>query len=117
MTNIERGPRESLGSYDLLEKIGEGGMGAVYKARHWETGQIVAIKVVPASRARNPVTAKRFEQEFRLAHQFDHPHLVRVLEYCGTEATPYLVMEYIEGESVGDRLDREGRLPHATALT
>src|SRR5207248_1142086 len=69
-------PLTVVGSYDLVEKIAEGGMGAIYKGRHRETGQIVAIKVMPRHLANNSVLLRRFEQEFRAATQLDHPILV-----------------------------------------
>ena len=54
---------QTVGNYDLLEKIAEGGMGAIYKGRHRETGQVVAIKTMPPHTAQNPVLVRRFEQE------------------------------------------------------
>ena len=57
----------TIGSYELIEKIAEGGMGAVYKGRHQSSGQIVAIKIIPAETARNQTLLKRFEQEFKAA--------------------------------------------------
>lgn len=107
---------ETIGSYNLLEKIAEGSMGTVYKAEHWQTKQIVAIKVLAKEIARNSVVLKRFEQEFRVAGKVDHPHIVKVIEYCGTGATPYIVMEYVAGESLGERLDRVGQMPEDVAL-
>jgi serine/threonine protein kinase len=105
---------ETVGSYDLLEKLAEGSMGVVYKARHWETGQIVAIKVLSKDVARNAVVLKRFEQEFRVASKLDHPNVVKVLEYSAGD-NPFLVMEYIDGESLGAKLERS-RLPEEGAL-
>jgi serine/threonine protein kinase len=106
----------TLGNYDLLNKLGEGSMGTVYKACHWTTREVVAIKVMPANIARKPMLLKRFEQEFRIANRVDHPNVVRVLEYNGHEAEPYLVMEFVDGVSLGDRLERERRLTEGEAL-
>ncbi len=75
---------ESIGNYDLLEKIAEGGMGAIYRGRHRHTGQVVAIKIMPAHMAHNAVLLKRFEQEFRAASRLDHPNIVRALDYGDT---------------------------------
>src|SRR5438045_3022449 len=91
---------QSIGSYDLLEKIAEGGTGAIYRGRHRETGLIVAVKVMPAHMARKPVLLKRFAQEFRAASRLDHPNIVRALDYNDSTSTPYLVMEFVEGESL-----------------
>jgi serine/threonine protein kinase len=105
---------DTVGCYDLLEKLAEGSMGVVYKARHWETGQIVAIKVLSKDVARSPIVLKRFEQEFRVASKLDHPNVVKVLEYSAGD-NPFLVMEYIDGESLGAKLER-GPLPEEQAL-
>src|SRR5271165_4662057 len=96
---------KTIGNYDLLEKIAEGGMGTIYKGRHRETGQIVALKVMPSHMAGNTVLLKRFEQEFRAASRLDHPHVVRALDYGDSGNTPYLVMEFVEGESLGQKLE------------
>lgn len=107
---------QAIGNYDLLTKIAEGGMGWVYKGRHRQTGQIVAIKIIPSNMSRNEVLLKRFEQEFLAASRLDHPNIVRALDYCGTGSTPFLVMEFVEGESLGQRLDREKRIAEAEAV-
>src|SRR5262245_39672782 len=105
----------TLGNYDLLDKLGEGSMGTVYKACHWTTREVVAIKVMPSNIARKPMLLKRFEQEFRIASRVDHPNVVRVLEYNGQGVEPYLVMEFVDGVSLGDRLERERRLSEREA--
>jgi serine/threonine protein kinase len=106
----------SIGNYEVLEKVAEGGMGTIYKGRHRQTGQIVALKVVPASMAKNAILLKRFEQEFRAASMLDHPNIVRALEYDGSGASPFLVMEFVDGESLGQRVERDGRMPEAEAI-
>lgn len=106
----------TLGNYELLAKLAEGGMGWVYKGRHRETGQLVAIKVVPGHVARNETLLRRFEREWRAASKLDHPHIVRALDYCGTGVTPFLVMEFVAGESLGQRVERDGKLPEAEAV-
>ncbi|HTU20047.1 MAG TPA: serine/threonine-protein kinase [Gemmataceae bacterium] len=107
---------KSIGNYDLLEKIAEGGMGAIYRGRHRDSGMIVAIKIMPPHMAQNPVLLKRFEQEFRAASRLDHPNIVRALDYSDNGNTPYLVMEFVEGESLGQKLDREGRMSESEAI-
>jgi len=106
----------SIGNYDLLEKIAEGGMGSIYRGRHRETGLIVAIKIMPAHTASNPVLLMRFEQEFRAASRLDHPNIVRALDFGESGDTPYLVMEFVEGESLGQKLERDGRMSEAEAI-
>ena len=107
---------QQIGNYDILAKIAEGGMGAVYKARSRLNGEVVAIKVLPAATARNPVLLKRFEQEFAAAHQISHPNVVKAIEYCGAGPTPFLVMEFVEGESIGQKIEREGAMPEEVAI-
>jgi serine/threonine protein kinase len=109
-------PLGTLGNYDLVQKLGEGSMGTVYKACHWTTRQVVAIKVMPATVARKPMLLKRFEQEFRIASRVHHPNVVRVLEYSGRGTEPYLVMEFVDGVALGTRLEREGRLQEGEAV-
>jgi serine/threonine protein kinase len=109
-------PVQSCGSYDLVEKIAEGGMGAIFKARHRQSGQIVAIKIMPRHMAQNKVLLRRFEQEFRAASQLDHPNIVRAIDFGYTNEMPYLVMEFVEGESLGTRLERQGRMAVPDAI-
>ncbi len=106
----------TIGAYDLLAKIAEGGMGAVYKARSHQSGDIVAIKIIPSETAKNPTLLRRFEQEFRAASLLDHPNVVRAIEYCGTGTNPFLVMEYVDGQSLGRRVDKGGKLEESLAL-
>jgi serine/threonine protein kinase len=110
-----KGPR-SIGRYDIISKIADGGMGSVYKARNQVTGEIVAIKIVPPNMANNQVLIKRFEQEFRAASRIENENLVRALDFGYENNTPYLVMEYVEGETLGQRIERQGRLPEKDAI-
>lgn len=109
-------PLQSVGNYDLVEKIGEGGMGTVYKARHRDSGRVVAIKMMPSPTVANPILLKRFEQEFRAASRLDHPNVVRALDYGTIGQTPYLVLEFVDGESLGRKIARDGPIPEAEAL-
>lgn len=108
-------PMRTIGNYDLIEKIAEGGMGAVYKAKQRQSGHIVAIKIVPPDTAKNQVLLKRFEMEFRAASVLDHPNIVKALDYNGI-GTPFLVMEYVDGESLGQKVEREGAIPERDAV-
>ncbi len=107
---------ESIGHYDLLEKVAEGGMGTVYKGRDRRNGQVVAVKVVPPHIASNPVYLKRFEQEYNAARALNHPNMVRAIDFGREAGTPYLVMEFVEGESLGQKLERDGRMDEAEAI-
>ena len=114
--DVPKATMQTVGNYDLLEKIAEGGMGAIWKARHRTTGDIVAVKIMPAHMAANATLLKRFEQEFRAASRLDHPNIVRALDYGESDGKPYLVMEFVQGESLGQRIDRDGRIPETEAI-
>lgn len=107
---------KTISHYDLVEKIAEGGMGTVYRGRDQETGKIVAIKVVPKHLLSNQVFLKRFEQEYAAARALDHPNIVRALDFGRDGETPFLVMEFVEGESLGARIEREGALAEDEAI-
>ena len=100
----------TIGGYTILEKIGDGGMGTVYKGHNPLTNKYVAVKVVTKGVLSNEVLRMRFAQECQVARRLDHPNIVRVLDF-GLEGTkPFLVMEYVDGESLGQRIQRQGRL-------
>jgi serine/threonine protein kinase len=107
---------QHLGNYEIVSMIAEGGMGKVYKARNRLTGEIVAIKVIAQTTTKNPVLLQRFEREFLAAKVLDHPNVVKAIEYCGTPPHPFLVMEYVDGESLGQRMERAGAYPEAEAV-
>jgi serine/threonine protein kinase len=115
-SDASKSASQTIGKYELLERIAEGGMGTVYKGRNRETGDIVAVKVVAAHMAGNEVLLKRFEQEYNAARQLDHPNIVKALDYGDTGSSPYLVMEYVDGLSLGQKIDREGRMPEKEAI-
>jgi serine/threonine protein kinase len=107
---------QQIGNFDLVEKIAEGGMGTVYRGRHRETGEIVAVKLVPPHMANNSVFLKRFEQEYNAAKALDHPNVVKALEFGRSGKTPYLVMEFVEGESLGQKLERDHSLSESESI-
>ncbi|MEI7685018.1 MAG: serine/threonine-protein kinase [Planctomycetota bacterium] len=107
---------KAISHYDLVEKIAEGGMGTVYRGRDQITGQVVAIKVVPKHLLSNQVFLKRFEQEYTAARALDHPNIVRALDFGRDGETPFLVMEFVEGESLGARIEREGAIAEDEAI-
>jgi serine/threonine protein kinase len=88
----------------------------VVKAVNRATGEPVAIKVLRAELVDQPIFLKRFQQEFEVARQLDHPHLCRAIEFGYTEGTPYLVMEFVEGQSLGDCIRHRGALPETEAV-
>ncbi|HXG12992.1 MAG TPA: serine/threonine-protein kinase [Gemmataceae bacterium] len=104
-----------LDHYKILERVGKGRMAGVYRAVH-HLGQIVAIKVLPPSKAADPVLLARFQREAQLAMRLKHPNIVRTFQTGETGGLHYLVMEYLEGETLDEVLKRRGRLPPAEAV-
>jgi serine/threonine protein kinase len=99
-----------MGGYKILDRIGKGQMGGVYKAVH-TFGQLVALKILPASRAKDQHMLGRFQREARLLTQLDHPNVVRAFQVGESGGVHYIVMEYLEGETLNETLDRRKRLP------
>jgi serine/threonine protein kinase len=114
---IQRGHPDGffLDGYKILDRIGKGQMGGVYKAVH-ALGQTVALKILPASKAKDPHTLGRFQREARLLTQLDHPNVVRAFQVGEAGGVHYIVMEYLEGETLDEVLARRGRLPPAEAV-
>jgi serine/threonine protein kinase len=116
-TLLARGHAEGffINEYKILDRLGKGRMAGVYKAQH-QLGQVVAIKVLPPSRAKEPNMLARFHREARLALKLKHPNIVRAFQTGTAGDLHYLVMEYLEGETVEDVLVRRGKLPPAEAV-
>ena len=100
------GPNEgdSLGGYRLEERLGEGGMGVVFRAVRESDGEVVAMKVLRPELAEEEVYVQRFEREGRSASGVDHPHLVSVLDSGEDDGRRYLVTRYVEGASLEEVL-------------
>jgi serine/threonine protein kinase len=101
--------------YKLLDRIGTGRMAGVFKAVH-RLGQVVAIKVLPPSRAKDPQAFGRFQREARLALRLKHPNIVRTFQTGEADGLHYLVMEYLDGETLEDVLKLRGKLPPEEAV-
>src|SRR5689334_24976585 len=107
----------SLGNYNVVSKIGEGGMGVVYLARHATLGRPCAIKVLHSSLSSNQDMVTRFFNEARAATAVRNPGIVEVFDYGRLDdGCAYIVMEYLEGESLGARI-RRGRFEVAPTMT
>jgi serine/threonine protein kinase len=104
-----------IGEYKILDRLGRGRMAGVYKAVH-STGQVVAIKVLPPSKAKVPYLLSRFEREAQLAIQLKHPNVVRTFQRGYSDGLHWIVMEYLEGETLDDVLGRRRRLPPTEAV-
>jgi serine/threonine protein kinase len=103
-----------VGEYKILDRLGRGRMAGVYKAVH-PTGQVVAIKVLPPSKAKDPYLLSRFQREAKLALQLKHVNVVRTFQLGFADKLNYIVMEYLEGETLEEVLYRRKRLPSAEA--
>ncbi len=108
-------PSRLLGPYQILAPVGGGGMGEIYKARDTRLDRIVAIKVLPPAVSGDPTQRKRFEREARAISKLSHPHICPLYDVGEQDDLTFLVMEYLEGENVADRLTR-GPLPLDEAL-
>src|SRR5712692_3511667 len=108
MTTLVTGAR--LGPYAVLELLGTGGMGEVYRARDTRLDRIVAIKILPAHVADSPVRRQRFEREARAVSSLNDPHICSLYDVGEQDSLPFLVMEYVDGETLAHRLTR-GALP------
>lgn len=104
-----------VGPYEVLSHLGAGGQGEVYKARDTRLNRFVAIKVLPQNLSTNSELKTRFEREAQTLASLSHPHICPVFDVGQQDGIDYLVMEYIEGETLGERL-KNGRLPLDLAL-
>ena len=102
--------RHELGNYEVLDKLGEGGMGEVWRARDARLNRTVALKVLPADVAGDPSRRQRFEQEARALAALNHPNIVAIYDIGQSDGQSYIVSELVEGESLRKVIDR-GPLP------
>lgn len=109
-------PGTRLGPYELEALIGSGGMGRVYRARDPRLGRHVAVKTLPPSAIADPDVARRFETEARTVGSLDHPNLLVVYDVGRVDDVPYLVSELLDGETLRERLRRQGALPERQAI-
>src|SRR6266700_6731067 len=93
-----------LGPYEILALLGAGGMGEVYKARDTRLERTVAVKVLPSHLSQNEEVRQRFEREAKTISQLSHSHICALYDVGNQDGVEYLVMEYLEGETLADRL-------------
>jgi eukaryotic-like serine/threonine-protein kinase len=102
--------------YVLLDLIGQGGMGRVYLARDTRLNREVALKILSPERVSNPRAIARFQREARVGAQLQHENLVRIYDFGESNNRYYLVMEYIEGKTIGTLISEQGKIPSTTAV-
>ena len=113
---IVAGDMGSLGPYRILQRVGRGGMGIVYRAIDPRLERVVAIKVLAPEIAIDPMARLRFQREARSAAAVNHPHVVVIHAVDEAHYPPYLVMEYVQGKTLADKLAKHGLLPIREAL-
>jgi serine/threonine-protein kinase len=106
-----------FGSYEVLALIGAGGMGEVYQAHDTKLGRDVAIKVLPEAFAHDPQRLSRFQREAKLLASLNHPNIATIHGLEDSNGTSYLVMELVPGETLAQRIKRDGAVPIEEALT
>jgi serine/threonine protein kinase len=104
-----------LGPYEIQSALGAGGMGEVYRARDTRLDRTVAIKILPSHLSSNAELNARFEREARAVSALNHPHICHLYDIGKQSGTAFLVMEYLDGETLAQRLNK-GPLPLKQAL-
>ncbi|MCR9291094.1 MAG: serine/threonine protein kinase [bacterium] len=104
-------PMETIRDYRILDCIGQGGMGTVYRAWHGRLNRMVALKIIKSDRLESDEANSRFAREMRLLARLDHPQIVRALDAGELEGLQYFVMEFVPGVDLGQLLRRLGPLP------
>src|SRR5437867_8472568 len=110
---LERGTLLASGRYEILEILGQGAMGAVYKAKDRELDRFVAIKVIQPELMNTPAILKRFKQELILARQVTHRNVVRIFDIGETDGMKFITMEYVDGGDLKSAIIERGKMPAA----
>lgn len=95
------------GRYEILEEVGNGGMAVVYKAKDFDTGAIVAVKILREEYLDNEEFCRRFRNESRAIALLNHPNIVKIFDVCNSPSLQYIVMEYIDGISLKDYIEQQ----------
>ena len=105
-----------VGNYVVLDKLGQGGMGQVYTARHTRMDRVVAIKVLPAAATKSPEAVKRFQREVKAAARLTHPNIVTAYDADEYRGVHFLVMEHVDGQDLASLVREKGSLPVKQAV-
>ena len=105
------------GRYEILQMLGQGGMGAVYKARDRQVDRLVAVKIIRPEMAANPAILQRFIQELVLARQITHRNVIRIYDIGEAEGIKFITMEYVEGKDLRSIIIEKGKLPPEDAVS
>lgn len=105
-----------LGSYVVLDKLGQGGMGVVYKAEHRKMGRLVALKVLAPAITSQPEAVNRFQREVQAAARLSHPHIVAAYDADEAQGVHFLVMEFVDGSDLSSLVKKQGPLPVGQAV-
>ena len=111
------GPGDHLGHYELIEFVGGGGMGRVFRALDKKLDRHVAVKVLPRSQAADPDTLQRFRNEAKSAARLDHDNIARAYDIGEDRGLSYLVFEFVEGLTIRELVDRQGPMSLADSLS
>src|SRR5438552_11344836 len=99
---------ETIAHYQILEKLGEGGMGVVYKARDTHLNRLIALKLLPSGRVADPERKRRFVQEAKAASALNHPNIITIHDINQENGLDYIAMEYVKGKTLDQLLGRRG---------
>lgn len=110
-------PNERVGQYIIQEQIGKGGMATVYKAYHERLERVVAVKFMHAAFLQDSAFLQRFEREARIVAKLEHPNIIPIYDFADVKGTPYLVMKYIEGQTLKQRALKTGFTLHEIVQT
>ena len=98
----------TLGHYRIVEKLGEGGMGVVYKAQDLHLDRLVALKVLPPDKLADPERRRRFMQEAKAASALNHPHIITIYDIASDGGVDFIAMEYVAGKTLDQVIPRQG---------
>src|SRR2546422_681161 len=99
-------PGTKLGPYEIQSPLGAGGMGEVYRARDTRLDRVVAVKVLPSDLCLDPERKQRFEREARAISSLNHPHICALYDVGTQDGIDFLVMEYLEGQTLAEHLQK-----------